>query len=192
MPELPAALAGIVITIGIAAVLAGAAGDRVKISNNELSVNGTPARAVTAFVGLLLVGWSAWSLRERPFEVEKVGGTRLEVLNTDPSHCAARLQLAVLVHFHRAPGTVRYELRLGKGIPVKVFSQKLQHTGSGTDVLGPEQVSVPASHRQDFLQPEVWIDAPNLIGPRKVRLFRPTYLQEPAEGAPPNCGLRTD
>jgi hypothetical protein len=183
LPDLPAATAGVVITIGITALLAGASGVTVKIAGNELGSNGTTARVFTAVVGIGLVAWSAWSLREQPFEVSSFGGSRLDLVRKDTNQCAADVEIGVLVRYHRAPGTIRYEVRLD-GVPVKTFSQK-EAQGSGTDLLGPHRIHVPPRRHRNSLVAQVVIVAPNLKHSRELRLAGPRYFA-PSRG---RCSL---
>jgi hypothetical protein len=131
------------------------------------------------------VAWSAWSLREQPFRVASIGGGRLGVLKLDPRNCAAELELAVFVRFHGAPGTIRYEVRLGPGIPVKTLSQKVDQAGSGTDLLGPRRIHLRSGSRHKLVKAEVVIVAPSLAVSRDIQLDGLSYLAEEMR----RCGL---
>jgi hypothetical protein len=192
LSELPATPAGVVITIGITALLATATGATVKIAGNELGAKDLTARTLTGLLGVALVAWSAWSLREQPFEVTSIDGSRLELLKANHRNCAAEIEIAVFVRFHRAPGTIRYEVRLGAGVPVETFSQQIDHTGAGTDLLGPQRIHVPSGHHYGRLSVEAVIVAPNLLHTDNIRLIGPTYptLQvTPARARLKKCGL---
>ncbi len=176
MPELSATLAGVAFTSGLAALLAAATGATVKIAGNELGANGVRTRVTTALIGLSLVGWSAWSMREQPFEVSAIEGDRLDLVSLDRKSCRAVVEVAVFVRFRRAPGTVRYEVRFGPEIPVRTFSQKLKHSGSGADLLGPKRIRLPANRPKIPLRPEVVIVSPNLVRTRDINLGGPPAL----------------
>jgi hypothetical protein len=107
--ELPPTSAGVAIVIGLAALLAAATGATVKIAGNELGAHGRNARALTALLGAMVVAWSAWSLRDKPFEVTRINGGRLDAVQLDQHQCVSEVEVALLVDFRYAPGTVRCE-----------------------------------------------------------------------------------
>jgi hypothetical protein len=164
--DLPATPAGVVIMIGIAAVFAGVTGAAVKIAGNELGAGTWPRRILTGLLGLLLLAWSVWSLREKPFRITHVGSVRADILgvsNADSRRCDRELYIAASVRFDNGPGTFRYELRFA-GYPPSVHTQKVTHNGSGSDLLGP--VRIPAPHVREERTPlagEIVVVAPQRV-----------------------------
>jgi hypothetical protein len=179
MFELPATSAGVVITIGIAALLAAATGATVKVAGNELGATTFSARILTGALGAILVAWSAWSLREKPFRVTDIAGTRTTIVETSAPNrtpCVRAVEVSTLIRFDNGPGTVRFELRLD-GLPPKVVTQKIPQKGSGFDFLGPTRVELSRTPGSTYrLAGRVFVGAPN---------FRVEPIRPRTENVPP-------
>ena len=163
MPDIPDTTAGVVLTIGIAALLAAASGATVKIAGSELGATGTPGRVLTAVVGLVLVAWSAFSLREESFSVSDLGPASLTIVERDARGCITEIEIGVSVDFKHGPGTIRYQTWVNPDTPPELFRLEIKAIGSGTDLLGPHRVAVPQIIREgdQALDPSVTVVSPS-------------------------------
>jgi len=141
--RLPDTAAGVFLPLGLAMLLAAAAGVTVTISGNEMSLADARVRVAVGAIGLVLASWATWSLATKPsFTLLTAGVYPLSSGIPAKGGCPRDVRALVVLGARDGPGRVGLQLRAAPGGGVVVHNVKFEGEQQTSQTFGPYRIPV--------------------------------------------------